>query len=33
MQLTPTQDFPRLISMPRGVDCDPQAVIGVSQVL
>ena len=25
--------LPRLISMPQAVDCDPQAVTGVSQVL
>ena len=30
IQLTPIQYFPRLISMPKTVDCDPQAVVGVS---
>ena len=33
IQLTPIQGFPRLISMPQAVDCDPQAVTGVSRVL
>ena len=28
--LTPIQGFPRVISMPQAVDCDPQAVTGVS---
>ena len=26
------QGFPHLISMPQAVDCDPQAVAGVSEV-
>ena len=33
IKLTPIQGCPRLISMPQAVDCDPQAVTGVSQVL
>ena len=33
IKLTPNQGCPRLISMPQAVDCDPQAVAGVSQVL
>ena len=33
IKLTPIRCCPRLISMPRAIDCDPQAVTGVSQVL
>ena len=32
-QLTPILGFPCLIWMPQAVDCDSQAVNGVSQVL
>ena len=31
IQLAPIQGFPFVISMPQAVDCDPQAVAGVSQ--
>ena len=33
MQLTQFPGFPHLNSMPQAIDCDPQAVTGVSQVL
>ena len=33
IKLTPIQCCPCLISMPQAVDCDPQAITGVSQVL
>ena len=31
--MTPTLGFPRLILMPQAVDCDPQAVTEVIQVM
>ena len=33
IKLTPIKGGPRPISMPQAIDCDPQTVAGVRQVL